>query len=252
MNFRTGNNELSVFYSLFILYTLGMLYFLYGEDEDKAREKARELLGTLTKKRPDASLFKLETDGFDLAKLEELVDGQGLFSNKYIVFLDSLFENAEIKEQVLKFYKEIGESENIFIWLESKVDKATLTKLEKVAEKVQKFESPEGKSRKFGIGAGESRNLADFNIFDLTNVLAMRDRRELWLLYREAISNDFPPEEICGILFWKLKDLLLKGSRSFEGSELKKLAEKLVSIYHNAHRGKLDFEIALEKFVLTV
>ncbi|MFA6536444.1 MAG: hypothetical protein WC250_01925 [Candidatus Paceibacterota bacterium] len=229
-----------------------MLLFLYGENKDKAREKARELMESLAKKRPEASLFKLETDGFDLAKLEELVLGQGLFSNKYIVFLDSLFEDAEIKEQVLKFYKEIGASENAFIWLEGKVDKATLTKLEKVAEKVQKFESGEGKARKFGLGGGQAVSLNDFNIFDLASVLARRDRRQLWLLYREAISKDFPPEEICGILFWKLKDLLTKGNSSFEKAEIKKMAEKLVSIYHDAHRGKLDFEISLEKFVLTV
>lgn len=219
-----------------------MLFFLHGTNKDKAREKARELLESLAKKRPEASLFKIDSDNFDLARLQELIGGQGLFSNKYIIFLDGLFENAEIKEQVLKFHQEIGESENIFIWLEGKVDKATLTKIEKVAEKVQEFEDKV-------VKVPSSKN---FNIFDLANVLGRRDQRQFWLLYREAILKDFPPEEICGILFWKLKDLLLKGSGNFEKLEIKKLAEKLVTIYHDAHRGKLDFEIGLEKFVLTV
>jgi len=229
-----------------------MLFFLYGDNKDRARAKAHELMDTLAKKRPEAELFKLEVDNFSSAQIEELVGGQGLFSNKYIVFLDGLFENVEIKEQVLKFYKEIGSSENVFIWLESKVDKPTLIKIEKVAKKVQKFESKGETERKFSTDAGQFLSIKDFNIFDLANALARKDKKGLWILYREAIERNYPPEEINGILFWKVKDLLVKQSRYFKTSELKDLARKFVETYHNAHRGKHDFEIALERLILSL
>ena len=63
----------------------------------------------------------------------------GLFENKYIIFLDKIFENEEIKEFILDKIKNIAESDNIFILLEEKVDKKTLTKIEKHAQKYRSF-----------------------------------------------------------------------------------------------------------------
>lgn len=255
------------------LYTLGMLYFLYGENRDKARAKAHELLESLSKKRPDAEIFKIDSTNFDSAQIEELVGGQGLFSNKYLVFLDTLFDNEEAKEKILKFHKEIGASENVFIWLEVKVDKATLTKIEKSAERVQKFESDEEKSRKFSVAPGQYFKLKDFNIFSLTDALGKRDRKELWVLYREAVEREIPNEEVHGILFWQIKSMILAENsktakdaglnpfvfnkarnyaKNFKKGELASLAGRFIEMYHNAHRGKRDFEIELEKFALTV
>lgn len=250
-----------------------MLYFLHGSNKDKAREKARELMEGLVKKRPEASLFKLETENFNSAQLEELVGGQGLFSNKYIVFLDGLFENAEIKEQVLKFYKEISESENIFIWLEGKVDKATLTKLEKIAEKVQKFESEEESGRKFSTGPDQSFSLKDFNIFSLADAFGRRETKSAWILLQKALMKDIPAEEIHGVIFWQVKSMMLaeeaktaseaglspfvfskskKYAGNFPDGQLAKLSSRLVKMYHEAHRGIVDFPAAIEKLVLTI
>ena len=39
-----------------------MFYFLHGEDKDKARKKAHELIDGLTKKRPNASFFKIDSE----------------------------------------------------------------------------------------------------------------------------------------------------------------------------------------------
>ena len=64
-----------------------MFYFLHGEDKDKARKKAHELIDGLVKKRPNASFFKVDSENFSLGKLEEMIGGQGLFESKQIVFL---------------------------------------------------------------------------------------------------------------------------------------------------------------------
>ena len=125
-----------------------MIYFYHGTDMDKSREKAHALADSLLQKKPDASLFKMNSENFDIPKLQEYMGSQGLFSSKYIVFLDRLCENKEIKDDFLDKLKEIKESENIFIILEGKIDKATSTKIEKRAEKTVKFDLSEKTEKK--------------------------------------------------------------------------------------------------------
>jgi len=100
-----------------------MFYFLYGTDTDKAREKASEMLASLRKKKPDAELFRLDAESWHEARLDEFVGGQGLFERKFIVFANRLLENEGAKEAVLKKLSAIRQSENVFIFLENKVDK---------------------------------------------------------------------------------------------------------------------------------
>jgi DNA polymerase III delta subunit len=76
-----------------------MLYLIYGNDWEKGRAKAREILDTLKKKKPDAVVVSLEEGGVGEAKIEELAGSQGLFERKFIVFSDRVcanLGNAEI------------------------------------------------------------------------------------------------------------------------------------------------------------
>lgn len=241
-----------------------MFYFLHGEDKDRARKKAHELIDSLTKKRPNASFFKIDCENFSIGGLEEMIGGQGLFESKQIVFLDNVSEDKEIKEAILERTKDIAESPNVFVFLEGKVDKATISKMEKSAEKVQefKFSGSEDKIKK---------SKEKFNTFSLADVFGRRDKKNLWVLYQEALSQNVAPEEINGVLFWQLKSMIVANkSRSADESglkpyvfqksksftqnyseeEMKKLSSALVSVYHDSRRGIHDFDIALERFIL--
>jgi len=241
-----------------------MIYLLYGEYREKAHAKAVELIDVLQKKKPDAAYFKMTDENFEEGKLQEYASSQGLFSGKYIVFLSRIFQNKNAKEIITGKLKELGESENIFIILEDKLDKATLSKIQKYAEKVQDFELMEVRNKKFG-GA--------FNVFSLSDVFGMRDKKNLWVLYQKALLHDTAPEEIQGILFWQVKSMILsqnagsageaglspfvyqkskRYSGNFTEKELKDISGTLVSIYHQAHRGEHDFTVALERFILGV
>lgn len=243
-----------------------MFYFLYGEDRDKARKKAHELIDGLTKKRPNAAFFKVDSENFSFGKLEEMIGGQGLFESKQIIFLDNILAEKEIKEAVLGKTKEIAESPNAFVFLERKVDKATLGKVEKTAEKVQEF--------KVTTSAGlAGRPIERFDVFSLTDVFGRRDKKNLWALYQEALSRNIAPEEINGVLFWQLKSMLVASrakdssesglkpyvfqksksfARNYTEEEMKKMSSALVSVYHDSRRGIHDFEIALERFILSI
>lgn len=217
-----------------------MIYFLHGTDIDKGREKAHDLVNSLLKKKPDASFFKLDAETFDEATLQGYMEGQGLFENKYIIFLDRLSEDKKIKEVFLPHIKEIAESQNIFIILEGKLDKVSSGKIEKKAEKTQEFLLPE-KVKK------------EYNAFALADALGKRDRKNAWMLYRQAIDKGEAPEALHGMMFWKVKTMLMNSyPGAYTKEELYALAERLVTTYHDSRRGVHELETGVETLVLSL
>lgn len=239
-----------------------MIYLLYGTDAIKSRKKLHTLLDGMFAKKPDASYIRVDGENFDESRIEEFIGGQGLFENKYIIVFDNLFKDKNIKETILKKIKEISKSQNIFIFLEEKLNKAELKRFEKYAEKIQKFGdvNPPAGGKKF-------------DIFSLTDAFGRRDKKELWVLYQKAKLNNVSDEEVHGILFWQIKSMLLSLNaksaiesglnpfvfrkslgflKNYSESELKKLSSLLVSLYHDTRRGIHEMNTALERFILGI
>lgn len=236
-----------------------MLYFLYG-DVPKAAEKARGLVDSLLTKQPDAARFKIDSQNWEEGEMKGLLHGQGLFSQKYIIELRHLFENAETAESVISFLPEIEKSENIFIWVDRDVDDKKLKAIEKHAAKVQEFKVP----------AKIEKPL--FNLFSLGDALIERNKQKLWVLFQDALSH-FPPEEIHGTLFWQMKNMVLvnkvktaadadmkpfvfskakSATKKYSEKEMEKMLENLLSVSHDSRRGKHDFGVALERWILSI
>ena len=245
-----------------------MIYFYYGTDAESARKKAKITVDSLIEKKPDATLIKIGDEDLSLDKIMELSSGQALFSNKYIVYLYKTFDNINNKELILKNIKEFESSDNIFLFSEGRMDKATVSKIEKHAEKVQEFikkEKAPNKKEKLAL-AGEK-----IDFFEFANAFGKRDKRGLWVLYQDALAEQVPAEEVHGIFFWQVKSMILarkcktaeeagmkifpfekarEYSKNYKDEELENLSFALVSMYHEAHRGNIDFFVALEKFIL--
>lgn len=239
-----------------------MIYLLYGSDTTKSRMKLHDMVGSLLKKKPDASHVRITDEMFDEASLDEHIGGMGLFSQKTIVELDNVFRNKEAKPVVLERIKDIAGSENIFVILEGELNASEVKKFEKHAEKVQEFAAS---------AEASASQRKDFNVFSLTDAFGKRDRKQLWVLYTKAKRKNISDEEIHGILFWQIKAMFQAQSassakeaglnpfvyqksqgflRNFRPEELTATSSKLVSLYHNSRRGIHDFEVALEKFIL--
>jgi len=239
-----------------------MIYLLHGTDTQKAREKMHSIVDSMRAKKPDASLFKMDSEYFSVAQLDELTSSAGLFEQKYIVVMDNVFENKEHKDAVAGKVKEIGSSENVFIILEGKLDKKTVTKIEKTAEKVQEF-----------VKNTQNEKKKDFNIFSLTDAIGRRDRKKAWVLFQQALISGASPENIHGTIFWGVKSILLASgasaakeaglnpfvfsksvsfSKNFKNGELENISSKLVSIYHESRSGGAELGVALETFILSV
>ncbi|MES2216092.1 MAG: hypothetical protein V4481_02240 [Patescibacteria group bacterium] len=246
-----------------------MLYIFHGSEIDKSREKAHALLNSLRTKKPDAAFIKVEADQWDAEMIKSHLESQGLFSNKYIVFLDRVTEKTEARDEFLDLLPEMKESPNIFIVLEASV-KADLKKaFDKNAEKVMESEKPAA-AKSWGTDGSAKK---DFNVFALADALGSRDAFRSWVIYREAVDNGLEAEAILGTLFWQVKSMVLsqnagsagesglnpfvfsKSKRyagNFSESELQGLMEELITIYHDAHRGMLDAELSTERLMLGI
>jgi hypothetical protein len=251
-----------------------MIFLFHGTDKIKARNTAHQAVMAAQKKHEGAEFFKLTSDNFTESKLDELIMSQGLFYSGSIVFVDSLFENEEVGESVLKKIKEISESPNFFVFLEEKLNKKELEKFEKNAQKVEEFKKPERKlTKKEELHAKGEK----IDFFEFANTLGERNKKQLWTIYQEALAEEVHPEEVHAMFFWQVKAMLcaLKtkdaveagmnpfpygkaknyaknyGKTAEEAEEkLRQMSATLCDMYHEAHRGRIDFAVALEKFIL--
>ncbi|MFA6446596.1 MAG: hypothetical protein WCW14_05115 [Candidatus Paceibacterota bacterium] len=245
-----------------------MLYIFYGNDTKHSGEASRKLVMGLQKKKPDAEYFKMTEIGFDKNQAEGLVKGQGLFSPNYIVYFDGVLKNAEAKEFVISVLGEMKESSSIFVLREEKIDAPTLKKLEAKAEKVQKCALDEDKLSKDEKLALSGEKIS---FFEYTDALGGGDKKKIWMLVVDAIKKGVPAEEIHGIFFYQVKTMLLAGkardmkesglnpyvykkarigAETYGIDKVQKMAGDLVTMYHQAHRGETDFNMALERWVL--
>ncbi len=235
-----------------------MLYVIYGTDTHKARAKLHDLLDLAKKKRPEAELFKITTENWSESQFDELLVAQGLFEQKYTTVLDNLFEKKDIKSYVMERLDGMKESEQIFLMLESSIDAASLKKLEKFGEKIQEFERKEEKK-------------PNINIFSITDGLVQKDKKKLWISYIDLLGKGAVAEEVHGILFWQVKNMILAsragsanetglspfvyknaltGSRNYKTEELQKMGSDLVDMTHRVRQGQGELEIMIEKWVL--
>ena len=239
-----------------------MLYLYHGPDTDNARKKIHTLIAGLLKKQPHAEHFRFEAEKVTSDRLSEYTQSQGLFANKYIVFLDQPFDAQESGDAVVAFRKEIADSENIFIVLAGSLTKTILKKFESTAEKI------------IEVGGTQKQKTTnkEFNIFTLTDALGNRAPGKLWTLYQRALHAGKSAEEVHGVLCWQIKSMLLasqstdasssglkpfvyskskKHSNNFSEGELEKLSRDYVDVYHAARRGEISFEEGLEGLILS-
>jgi DNA polymerase III delta subunit len=236
-----------------------MLYLFYGSDRNKALEKALNIIEKKVSEKPDAVVFKIDVSNLSQNTLAELCGSQGLFEQKYIVHIKDAFQDELSKQIVSDFLKEIQASENVFIMTEGALLKKDFSKLEKYAEKVWEHVAKE-------------KTLLKENIFNITNYLLARDKKNLWIEYQK-LKNSFAVEEIHGTLFWCFKNIALvsksktageTGLKPFVYSNTKRAVSKftqeeidekfwqLTKILGDSRRGEGELEVLLEKWVLGV
>jgi len=172
-----------------------MLYFLYG-NRQYIKNESIAIRSALLKKRPDAISLSFDESTSSEISLDELANTQGLFQSRYIIEFDGLFA-AKIFQKEKEAIERLAHSDNIFLVLEEKIPKKIFDSLKKNAEKTSEEKATLNVEKK------------EFSAFSLADALAGRDKKKLWVLFRESIARKYVLEELHGILFWQAKMLVL-------------------------------------------
>lgn len=240
-----------------------MLYLFCGTDNEKVRAKFRASLVVLRAKKPDAGYAEMDEYSFSPARVEELAATRGIFENTVIAAFRNVMNNAEAAEFFKKNAGGLAKSENIFLFCEDGAAKTALAPLEKHAEKVWRFTAKPAQ-KEFPL------------VFTFAEAFLTRDKKKAWVLLQRVLSENTPPEQIFGAVFWQVKTATLvkkaqkdgpsavaalglkpfaqsKATRLAHGyteQELANLLGKIVDLYHSREEGGLEPALALERLVL--
>lgn len=208
-----------------------MIYILFGNDIKSRNAYLKKVY------KDNKLIFFDFKDSFDKKDILEKARSVSLFGEKPVVVLEGVLNDKKFSLED-KDFSILKSSESIFVFLEDKLNQSEFKKFNKLAEIVE-------------FNKNELKKISSNNIFNIADYFSRKDKINTWILYREAILNGVSPEEICGIIFWKMKDMILKGSKIFLKEEIIDLSSKLLSIYHLSHKGEIDFVISLEQFILS-
>ena len=206
-----------------------MIYILAGNDTKKKNTYINKL---------SKGVIPSVLDVKDITKeaLLSLASSVSLFSDQIIIRTDGLMKSdISLDKDELEV---LSQSWTVFIFTEDKLLSTALSKYKKFAT-IENFILQEEKPK------------PKINTFDIALYFGKKEKLKTWILYKDAISSGASPEEISGILFWKIKSLLTLKTKVFSDNDLKKMASRLVSLYHDSHLGKTDFNIGLEQFILS-
>ncbi len=229
-----------------------MIYLFHGSDVDKVRTKAFEWVAKARAKEPNLAYVRLSKDEITRSALEDAIAAGGLFVQRILVLLDDPFvstkksdeDDTETDEEkggvVEEYLSTLADSDNAIVVLAPNLPAAKLKKLSAKAKMVYVFDKKTEREVTRGFNTA------------LVNALASRNREALWLEVSRALAAGDAPEMLHGLLHWKARDLMLKGSRSWTGQESRKLSLNLLTLLQETRRGGLDLSLALERFALSV
>jgi len=170
-----------------------MIYFIYGNDTQTVRSKKHSLISILLAKKPDVSVLKAGKDNFSENFLNQVLNSQGLFEDKYIVSLHNVFDMG-ILNLDNPYLEELQKSNHIVVWSEDNFDEDNLKEIERYVEKTQKFEV----NRKEEIKATP-------NLFNFAELVFTKTIKDSWVEYCKLISEGVDANDLVNILLWQIK-----------------------------------------------
>ncbi len=237
-----------------------MIIFIYGDDTKKVREKTTATVDGLLLKQKDASIFKIDASNWSLEYVKELLNAQGLFLPKYIITFNFISENKEFFAEMLDLLKEMKSAEHICIIAEGDITEKNKEKIKKLATKSQEFNI-----NKIEVKKQEAPTFAFATSF------ANREFQKTERYLNKLLDLKMVPEEIHGVLWWQMKSVKLasmaqsavgaglnpfvfknakSASEKWNPEDLDQVLNSLFEMYHQAHRGKIDFYNAIERLVV--
>ena len=170
-----------------------MLYVFCG-DRFAARELSKEFVGVCRKKREKAEYIYLSAESPG-SSLEEMLFGQGLFEQKYIVFCDEMLGDSSAQHLIdnLSLYHE---SSHMFVVFEpslSAQDEKKLSGCGAVIKKCREKSSAEDRKP----------------LFSFVDVFLRGDREKTFIAFHSLIRDGGLSVSVINTLLWQLRMLVL-------------------------------------------
>ncbi|MFM7088072.1 MAG: hypothetical protein ACKOW9_00865 [Candidatus Paceibacterota bacterium] len=214
-----------------------MIYLFAGDDPERKIKNYEKFLKDVSAR---MQVFHVARNNMDPLEIESFYSGSGLFFNECAVVFSGVLEREDKRSFVLQSLEAMALSPNTFVFIEGKLLKSVLDEFRKARAEVNYFELPKEKHEKF-------------NNFLLANALGERDKKNLWIYYRQAVDRGVGLEELVGVMFWKVKDMNTKRFfGKWKGDELRQVGEKLSYLLPEARRKGKDAETAFERFILEI
>ena len=213
-----------------------MLYLVYGNDNLKKKEVREKIKASFEKKNQNLQVLVFNDLNFNQYEFLNFAGGSNLFGKSSLVILDGILETENL-DFILSRLEELKDSSNVFVFTEGLLLKDIVKNFEKVKADIEEFKTKLIKAEK--------------NVFAITFPFENRNKKETWVTYNNLMDGGVAPENLSGIIFWKIKTMISESkNRKYSQEELKKMSSRIVSLYHDAHRGQADFQTGLEKFIL--
>ncbi|MFA5744668.1 MAG: hypothetical protein WC887_00375 [Candidatus Paceibacterota bacterium] len=217
-----------------------MIYLFHGSDVDKARAKAFEWVAKARAKEPNLIYARLAREELVDATLEDAALSGGLFVKRLLVLIDDPYQEENPTDILEDHLDALATSDNAILILAPRLLATKMKKLVAKAKMEYKFDKLVTRETVRGFNS------------NLVNALAARSREKLWLEINRAISAGDAPEMLHGLLHWKARDLIEKGSRVWTPKESRALSLSLISLLQSSRRGGLDLSLSLERFALSM
>lgn len=212
-----------------------MLYLFSGDDSKNKILNYEKFIKSLP---AGVDIFYINRNDFNPMQIESFYSGASLFSALSTIVFQNIFDYEETRDFVLDRLNQMGESSNSFIFLESKLNKSILDAFKKARAELNVFEISKEKKEKF-------------DNFLLANAFANKDKLNTWIYFRQAVDLGVGMEELIGVLFWKIKDMLLKRNFSkYKEEQLKDFLTRISCLLPEARKNGLEAEAAFEQFLL--
>ncbi len=237
-----------------------MLYVFSGGNTVRVRSEAHAFIDTYEDRGMRAEYIGPELCSEDF--LRDRVSAQSLFGDTEasdITLFDTPSEKAGALDALVAYAEALAQSDKVFVLVEQKLLAAPAKILKTHAEKFVEVKD---------VAEGER-----FNVFALSDALARRDKKALWVLLQQAVHAGISAEELSGTLMWQIKSMRLaartqtaeeaglkpfvytkakRAAMKFTEDEMDSQSRTLITLYHDARLGKRDMDIALERFVLAL
>lgn len=166
----------------------------------------------------------------DESIIKHSLESENLFLTPRLIFISAI--HRDFWDTIIESLSYLPVTTTV-IWLEDSFPVIYL-------KKIPKHTISEHKEKKAAVKV---------NPFSIANTLATGNGSALWVVYQDLINQGFAPEELFGIIWWKLKDIAKK--KTTISDSFKKTLYTFMSTYATARETAGDLETGLEKILLS-